>query len=103
MHNYYVYVLTTDNNKVMYIGVTNDLVRRVDEHKNRKVDGFTKQYNVRKLVYLEQANKAEDAISREKQLKGWTRKKKNALVETKNPQWKDLSLEWQEDPSLRSG
>ena len=94
MHAYYVYILTNWNNKVMYIGVTNDLERRLYEHKNKMVDGFTKRYNIDKLVYFEQTNDVYAAISREKELKGWTREKKNALVETMNPKWEDLSENW---------
>ena len=93
MHNYYVYILTNRNNKVMYIGVTNDLQRRIYEHRNELVDGFTKRYHVHKLVYFEHTSDVHAAIAREKQLKGWLRAKKNALVETMNPQWKDLSEE----------
>ena len=91
MNDYYVYILTNWNNKVMYIGVTNDLEKRVYEHKNKVVDGFTKKYNVNKLVYYEQTSNIESAIEREKQLKGWKREKKNNLVETINPEWRDLS------------
>ena len=96
MHEYYVYILTNQNNKVMYIGMTNDLQRRLYEHKNELIDGFTKRYHVHKLVYFEQTSDVNEAIAREKQLKGWLRAKKNALVETINPEWKDLSLDWQE-------
>ena len=88
--NYYVYILTNWNNKVMYIGVTNDLARRVYEHRNKMVDGFTKKYNVSKLVYFEQTTDAYSAISREKQLKKWSRQKKNNLVETANPTWEEI-------------
>ncbi len=94
MGNYYVYILTNWNNKVIYIGVTNDLRRRLYEHKNELIDGFTKKYHVHKLVYYEHTSDVRAAIAREKQLKGWLRAKKNALVETMNPQWKDLSEEW---------
>ena len=94
-YNYYVYILTTQNNKVMYIGVTNNLERRLYEHKNKMVDGFTKKYNVHKLVYFEHTTDVYSAIEREKQLKKWRREKKNALVETLNPGWKDLSIEWE--------
>ena len=87
---YYVYILTNKTDKVMYIGVTNDIVRRVYEHRNHMIDGFTAKYNVTKLVYVESALDVRDAIQREKQLKGWTRAKKNALVETANPKWEDL-------------
>ncbi len=91
---FYVYILTNWNNRVMYIGVTNDLVRRLYEHETGKNDGFTKKYNVCKLVYFEQVSDAYTAIGREKELKGWTRARKNALVETVNPQWQDLKETW---------
>lgn len=93
MKKYYVYILTSNNNKVMYIGVTNDLNRRLYEHKKGLIDGFTKKYNVHKLVYCEETGSIEDAIVREKQLKGWKRERKNELVEAVNPEWKDLSVE----------
>ena len=92
---YYVYILTNKNNRVMYIGVTNDLVRRLYKHKQELVDGFTKRYHVHKLVYYEQTTDVRSAIEREKQLKGWIRARKNELVETINPDWRDLSEEWQ--------
>ena len=94
MCDYFVYILTNWNNKVMYIGMTNDLERRLYEHKNGLVEGFTKRYNVHKLVYFEQTTDVRSAIAREKQLKGLTRAKKNAIVEAANPRWKDLSEEW---------
>jgi putative endonuclease len=90
---YYVYILTNKSNKVMYIGVTNDLQRRLYEHKNSLIDGFTKRYNVHKLVYYENYKNINDAIYREKSLKGLLRIRKNELVETINPEWKDLSCE----------
>jgi len=92
-HNYYVYILTNWNNKVMYIGVTNNLKRRIYEHKNKLVEGFTKRYNLTKLVYYEHTTDVNSAISREKELKGWRREKKNNLVIKMNPEWKDLSDE----------
>ena len=92
-HNYYVYILTNWNNKVMYIGVTNNLKRRIYEHKNKLVEGFTKRYNLTKLVYYEHTTDVNSAISREKELKGWRREKKNNLVIKMNPEWKDLSGE----------
>ena len=88
---YYVYILTNWDNKVMYIGVTNNLERRLYEHKNKLVKGFTQKYNVHKLVHFEMTNDVMSAIEREKQLKGWSRAKKNALVEIDNPTWRDLS------------
>jgi len=92
--NYYVYIFTNWNNTVMYIGVTNDLVRRLYEHKNKLYDGFTKKYNLNKLVYFELFFDINEVINREKEIKKWRREKKNNLVESKNPDWKDLSLEF---------
>jgi len=100
---YYVYLLTNWNNKVLYTGITNNLERRLYEHKNNLVDGFTKKYNINKLVYYEQTKNVKSAIEREKQIKGWIRNRKNALVESMNPMWKDLSDDWyDEDSSLHS-
>jgi putative endonuclease len=90
---YYVYLLTTWNNKVLYTGVTNNLARRIYEHKNKLIDGFTKKYNVQKLVYFEETDDIQAAIEREKQIKGWLRTKKDNLVESENPDWHDLSDE----------
>ena len=88
---YYVYILTNAHKTVLYTGVTNDLVRRVYEHKNHLDKGsFTAQYNVDRLVYYEVISDVEVAIEREKQIKGWNRKHKNKLVESKNPNWVDL-------------
>ena len=88
---YYVYILTNKTDTVMYIGVTNDLQRRLCEHKNEQIEGFTKRYHVHKLVYYEEYHEINDAIAREKQLKGWKREKKNALVLAKNPNLDDWS------------
>ena len=89
--NYYVYILASATNYTVYIGVTGDLIRRVYEHREHlDPDSFTSQYDVHKLVYFEQTNDVKAAIEREKQLKGWRRSKKNALIETMNPEWKDL-------------
>ena len=87
---YYVYMLTNQHGNVLYIGVTNNLIRRVYEHRNHLVDGFTKRYHVDKLVYYETTDDVTAAIAREKQLKGWTRARKNALVASVNPQWEEL-------------
>jgi len=92
--NYHVYVLTNWNNKVMYIGVTGNLQQRIYQHKNKLIDGFTKKYNIEKLVYYEVCEDVMSAITREKQLKNWTRKKKDRLVKTANPEWKDLGIEF---------
>ena len=89
-------MLTNWNNKVLYIGVTNNLERRLYEHRNGLVDGFTKKYRVHKLVYFETTNDVKSAIAREKVLKGWKREKKNLLIESLNPDWRDLSADWEE-------
>ena len=91
---YYVYILANWDDCVLYIGVTNDLRRRLYEHQNHLVNGFTSKYNVHKLVYFEYTGDVNSAISREKQLKGWRRDKKNALISNANPTWKDLSSDW---------
>src|SRR3990167_2143198 len=88
---YYVYFLTNWNNKVLYVGVTNDLKRRIYEHKNELVESFTKKYHVNKLVYYEACEEVEGAILREKQIKAGSRENKNKLVTSFNPNWEDLS------------
>ncbi len=94
MNDYYVYLLASKRNGTLYTGVTNDLKRRMFEHKNGWVDGFSKKYNVHLLVYFDQTPSVESAIEREKQIKGWVRKKKINLIELINPEWKDLSEDW---------
>ncbi len=89
-YNYYVYILTNKNDTVLYIGVTNNLKRRIYEHKNKVIPGFTKKYNVNKLVYFEHFKNINDAIQREKQLKKWNRSWKNDLINKTNPKWIDL-------------
>lgn len=79
------------NNKVLYTGVTNNLERRIYEHKNKLIKGFTAKYNINKLVYFEYTADVNSAIAREKQIKGWTRQKKNELIQGVNPLWKDIS------------
>ena len=79
---------------MLYTGVTNNLERRMFEHKQKIVDGFTKKYNINKLVYYDSTQDVKSAIEMEKRIKGWTRKRKNELVEKMNPKWKDLSDEW---------
>ena len=88
---YYVYILTNWNNKVLYVGMTNDLNRRLYEHQNELADGFTKKYHVHKLVYFETTTDVYSAISREKQIKGWKRERKNELVSSVNTEWNDLT------------
>ena len=86
----FVYILTNPGRTVLYIGVTNDLARRIEEHRQGLVEGFTKKYFLSKLIYYERANSIVAAIEREKQLKGWTRKKKEDLIARLNPAWDDL-------------
>ncbi len=90
---YYVYILSSNNNSTIYIGVTNNLTRRIYEHKNHTIKGFTKKYNVNKLVYFEETNDINSAIEREKQLKSWSRERKNTLINSINPDWNDLSID----------
>jgi len=87
---YYVYILASERNGTLYVGVTNDLIRRVHEHKTDAVEGFTKQYGVHDLVYYEQTGDIESAIGREKQIKKWNRSWKKRLIEEFNPDWNDL-------------
>lgn len=104
MDQYYVYMMT-NHSGTLYTGVTNDLERRVYEHKRKLVEGFTKRYNLTRLVYYEPTNNVEGAIRREKQIKGWLRRKKLALIQSMNPEWRDLSEGWYEtrvDPSRSS-
>ncbi|WP_422486391.1 GIY-YIG nuclease family protein [Gudongella sp. DL1XJH-153] len=88
---YYVYILANWNNKVLYTGVTGNLQRRIFEHKNKLVDGFTKKYNVDKLVYYDSTDDIREAIKREKEIKGWKRFKKDELIREFNPDWRDLT------------
>jgi putative endonuclease len=90
MHEYCVYILASKRNGTLYIGVTNNLQRRLNEHKQGLADGFTKKYQIHNLVYFEQTSDVVSAIAREKQLKGGSRKQKIDLIELQNPQWKDL-------------
>lgn len=93
MRRYYVYILASKS-RVLYTGITCDLCRRVAEHKYKQVPGFTARYNVNRLVYYEEYSRVSDAIAREKQIKGWLRSKKVALIEAHNHQWADLSEGW---------
>jgi putative endonuclease len=90
---YYVYIMT-NKSKTLYVGVTDNLERRLYEHENKLVEGFTKRYNITKLVYFEETNDVLSALQREKQVKGWLRRKKIALIESVNPNWTDLSAGW---------
>jgi len=91
---YYVYFITNQTNTVLYVGVTNNLCRRLEEHKNGVVDSFTKRYRIYKLVYFETTTDIRSAIEREKQIKSWSRKRKNELIERENPLWEDLTAKW---------
>lgn len=93
-HQYYIYLLSNKNNNVLYVGVTNNLERRVYEHKNKIIEGFTAKYNINKLVYYEDTSDINSAILREKEIKKWRREKKNNLINSINPEWKDLSETW---------
>jgi len=93
MKQYFVYILKSKSG-TLYIGMTNDLRRRVYQHKNKIINGFTARYNVDRLVHFEIFNEPKQAISREKQVKGWVRRKKIALIEENNPTWHDLSEDW---------
>lgn len=92
---YYVYILASHRNGTLYIGVTGNLIKRSWEHKNKATDGFTKKYNVSRLVYYEITNDINAALLREKQLKKWNRKWKIELVEKENPDWVDLAKEYE--------
>ena len=93
MKNYYVYILASNRNGTLYVGVTNDLMRRTYEHGEKQTNSFSKKYDVCRLVYFEQANDIEAALWREKNLKSWNRSWKIALIEEKNPEWSDLSVD----------
>lgn len=93
MNEYYVYIMT-NKSKTLYTGMTNNLDRRVNEHKNKLVDGFTKRYNITSLVYFETTFDVNSAIKREKQIKNWHRQWKINLINSMNPEWRDLSLDW---------
>lgn len=93
MKKHYVYILASKRNGTLYIGVTNDLMRRVYEHKNNLIDGFTKKHVVHRLVYYEQYDDVVNAIQREKRLKKWNRQWKIELIEKENPEWKDIYMQ----------
>jgi len=90
INQYYVYILANKKNGTLYIGVTNDLMRRIGEHKSGFIEGFTKKYNIKNLVYFEIYNTINEAIIREKRLKMWNRDWKISLIEKMNPDWNDL-------------
>ena len=109
---YYVYIVS-NRSRTLYTGVTNNLVRRVMEHREELIPGFTSRYRIHRLVYFERHMNVRQAIAREKEIKGWLRAKKVALIEERNPTWDDLAADWfpgagekgkrKADPSLRSG
>ncbi len=104
MRRYHVYIMASQS-RTIYVGVTNDLARRMFEHRAKMAPGFTSKYNVTRLVYAEEFDDVRDAIAREKQLKGWRRERKTALIESVNPEWDDLAETWfanEQDSSLRS-
>ncbi len=90
--SYYVYIMT-NKSRVLYVGVTNDLERRIYEHRQKLVPGFTAKYNITQLAYFEVTQDIHAALAREKQIKGWVRRRKTALIESVNPEWVDLSVE----------
>ena len=92
--HYYLYILATRSRRVLYVGVTGDLEHRVGQHKLHDVPGFTTRYNVDQLVHIEGFASVEEAIAREKQIKGWSRAKKDALISASNPEWVDLAADW---------
>jgi putative endonuclease len=96
MNQYYIYIMTSPTG-TLYIGMTNDLRRRVYEHKHKLVEGFTKKYNVTRLAYFEETPDVRTALAREKEIKKWRRSKKIALVQTTNPKWQDLSEGWYDE------
>ena len=98
---YYVYIMS-NKSRTLYIGVTNDLERRLYEHKMKLVPGFTSRYGLDKLVFFESTSDITVAIEREKEIKGWVRRKKTALINSANPEWKDLSEDWYDTPVILS-
>ena len=99
----YVHMMGSASRRALYTGVTADLNKRVFEHKNNLIDGFTSKYKCHRLVYFETFNNVVDAIAREKEIKGWRREKKTKLVESLNPEWKDLAADWYPETLLKDG
>ena len=102
-HNYYVYIVMNKHRTTLYIGMTNDLWRRIVEHKTGEPAGFTQRYQLNRLVWFEYFSDVTAAIAREKELKGWLRSKKIALIEKENPRWFDLSADWEQEPRIDDG
>jgi putative endonuclease len=99
-HDYWVYILTNTRGTTLYIGITNNTVRRLHQHRHPEVDGFTKRYHLNRLVWIEHFRDVKDAISCEKKLKGWRRSRKIALIEQTNPRWLDLSDDCEQQPKF---
>jgi putative endonuclease len=99
MHSYWVYIMT-NRRRTLYVGMTNDIERRVNEHRAHAIPGFTSRYAIDRLVYFEEIPDVRWAIEREKEIKGWRRSKRVALIESFNPRWRDLTLDW--EPENRS-
>jgi putative endonuclease len=99
-HDYWVYILTNKRCTTLYIGITNNIARRLGQHRCGEVEGFTKRYHLNRLVWLELFRNVNDAIACEKKLKGWWRSRKIALIEQMNPRWFDLSDDWEQQPKF---
>jgi putative endonuclease len=102
-HNYYVYILTNNQCRSLDIGMTNDLERRMAEHRAGEMKGFTQRYQLKRLVWFEHFRNVNDAIACEKKMKGWLRSKKIALIEKTNSRWFDLSADWEQEPNIDRG
>jgi len=102
-HNYYVYIVTNKHRSTLYIGMTNDLERRIIEHKNGETAGVTQRFHLNRLVWFEHFRDVNAAIACEKKLKGWLRCKKITLIEKENPRWFDLSADWEQQPRIDNG
>ena len=99
-HDYWVYILTNKRCTTLYIGITNNIVRRLSQHRRAEVEGFTKHYQLNRLVWVEHFRDVRDAIACEKKLKGWRRSRKIALIEQTSPRWLDLSDDWEQQPRV---
>ena len=99
----YVYIMSSASRRALYTGITVHLNKRVFEHKNNLIEGFTSKYKCHRLVYFETFHNVVDAIAREKEIKGWRREKKNKLVESLNPEWKDLAKDWYPETFMKDG
>ena len=99
-HDYRVYILTNRRRTTLYIGMTNNITRRLGQHRCGEMEGFTHRYHLNRLVWIEQFRNVNDAIACEKKLKGWHRSRKVALVEQTNPRWLDLSDDWEQQPKV---